>query len=170
MLHFKSDYLVSVAVTGLGIFFMIQANAIEFYQDEALIGPRLVPMVIAGLIIGLGILEFAVTWMARNDKDDNGVPGNASESKLFTLSQPAISRMAAIIMLGFAYIWLFGATGYLISTTLVLGALLAVFGNRSVGKLAVLTLVGAAVYYAVFIKLMGIHDPPGWLIDISSLG
>lgn len=78
--------------------------------------------------------------------------------------------MAAIIAIGFAYIWLFSATGYLIATAIAMALLLVVFGTSSVGKVAVLTIGGTAAYYIIFIRLMGIYDPPGWLINLEVLG
>ena len=164
MVRDKSEFFSAVVVVGLGIFFLLQAHAIDSFQED-LIGPRLVPMEIAGMIIGLGVLQFVVAWMGRND-----APKSGDDAGLPALSKPAIIRMAAIIAVGFAYLWLFEATGYLIATAIVLALLLVVFGTRSAGKVAVLTVGGATVYYILFIKLMGIFDPPGWLIDIEMLG
>ncbi len=171
MARHKSEFLSAVVVVGLGIFFLLQAYSIESFQ-EALIGPRLVPMQIAGLIIGLGVLQFAVAWLGRSGSVKTGdyPPSGADDSELLALSRPAALRMVSIIAAGFAYVWLFSATGYLIATTVILALLLVVFGTRSAGKVAVLTIVGAAAYYTIFIKLMGIHDPAGWLIDIEMLG
>ena len=163
MVRDKSEFISAAVVVGLGIFFLLQANSIESFQD-ALIGPRMVPMQIAGLIIGLGVLQFAVAWVGRSASVDTG------DAELSPLSRLVVFRMAAIIALGFAYILLFSATGYLIATAVVLALLLVVFGTRNAGKVAILTIGGAAVYYILFIKLMGIFDPTGWLIDVEMLG
>ena len=167
MMRDKSEFISAAVVVGLGIFFLLQAHLIESYQ-EALIGPRLVPVYLAGMIIGLGILQFAVAWMGRSGSTE---PEDSLLSEdLPVMSRPAILRMAAIIAIGFAYMLLFEATGYLIATAIVLALLLFVFGTRKAVRLAVLTIGGAAVYYFLFIKLMGIHDPTGWLIDVEMLG
>ena len=78
--------------------------------------------------------------------------------------------MAAVIFIGFAYIWLFSATGYLIATAITMASLLVAFGTCNAGKVVVLTIVGTAAYYTIFIWLMGIYDPPGWLINLEMLG
>ena len=53
---------------------------------------------------------------------------------------------------------------------MAMAPLLVVFNTRNAGKVAVLTIVGTAAYYIIFIRLMGIYDPPGWLINIEMLG
>lgn len=122
----------------------------------------------------LGVLQFAVAWLRRvnSGKAGDSTSSGAGNGKQRALSKPAVlvPRMAAIIAIGFAYIWLFSATGYLIATAIAMALLLVVFGTSSVGKVAVLTIGGTAAYYIIFIRLMGIYDPPGWLINLEVLG
>ncbi len=160
---FKSELFSAAVVIALGFFCMFHAYSIESFQI-VLIGPRPVPMTIAGMIIGFGVLQFFVAWVTRVES------GKVSDGKSPALSNAAALRMAAIIVVGFAYIWLFSATGYLIATAITMASLLVVFGTRNAGKVAVLTIVGTAVYYTTFIWLMGIYDPPGWLINLDMLG
>ncbi len=171
MTRTKNDIYVALIVASVGLFFLIQAYLIESSQYD-LIGPRLVPMVITGLIIGLGALQLALTIGLRDRSDGTAEISVISEGEpeLPALSRQATIRMAAIIGLGFIYVWLFSATGYLISTALVLAALLVTFGTQAAGKVTVLTIGGAVAYYLIFIKLMGIHNPPGWLIDLGKFG
>ena len=172
MAHDKAEILSEAVVIGVGIFALYLAYSIETYQEEILLGPRLVPMAIAGLGIGLGVLQFAVSWARRvnSGKAGDSTFSGAGDGKRPALSKTSVLRMAAIIVIGFAYIWLFSATGYLIATTIAMALLLVVFGTRNAGKVAVLTIGGTAVYYIIFIRLMGIYNPPGWLINIEMLG
>lgn len=167
----KSEFFSAAVVVILGIFCLYLAYSIETFQ-KVLIGPRPVPMAIAGMIIGLGSLQFVVAWMGRvknGNAGDSPVSG-VGNGKPPALSKTAVLRMAAIIVVGFAYIWLFAATGYLIATAMAMASLLVVFGTRNAGKVAVLTIVGTALYYIIFIRLMGIYDPAGWLINLEMLG
>ena len=166
----KAEFLSAAIVVGVGIFSLYLAYSIKTYQEEILTGPRLVPMAIAGSGIGLGVLQFAITWVRRVKSGKAGDSTFYGDGKRPALSKPAVLRMAAIIVIGFAYIWLFSATGYLIATAIAMASLLVVFGTRNVGKVAVLTIGGTAVYYIIFIWLMGIYDPPGWLINLEMLG
>jgi putative tricarboxylic transport membrane protein len=159
-------------VIGVGIFILYQGYSIRSFQEEILIGPRLVPMAIAGMIIALGVLQFAIAWVhhVNSSKAGDSTFSGHGNSKRPPLSKPAVFRMAAILVIGFAYIWLFSATGYLIATAIAIAPLLVVFGIRNAGKVTVLTIGGTAVYYIIFIRLMGIYDPPGWLINLDMLG
>lgn len=159
----KSELFSATVVIGLGIFGLFHAYSIESFQ-KVLIGPRPVPMTIAGMIIALGVLQFFIAWVGRVKG------GKANDGNSISLSNAAVLRKSCIIVFGFAYIWLFSATGYLIATAITMASLLIVFGTRNVGKVALLTIVGTAAYYTIFIWLMGIYDPAGWLINLEMLG
>ena len=107
--------------------------------------------------------QLAIAWMRRVKSGEvgNATISDADDDKASTVSKAAVFRMAAIIVIGFVYIWLFSATGYLIATAITMPSLLVVFGTRNAGKVAVLTIGGTAAYYIVFIWLMGVYDPPG---------
>ena len=137
-----------------------------------MVGPRLVPMTIAGLGIGLGVLQFIITRVrrAKSGKAGDSTLSSTGNSNSPALSKIAVFRMVAVILIGFTFIWLFSAAGYLIATGIAIAALLVVFGNHNVGKVAMLTIGGTATYYIIFIRLMGIYAPPGWLINLEILG
>jgi hypothetical protein len=172
MTNDKAELLSAAVVIGVGIFGLYLAYSIESFQEETLVGPRLVPMTITGLGIGLGILQLALSWMnqIKNDKAGDSTIADANRGKRPALSLKAVLRMAAVIVIGFAYIWLFSATGYLIATAAAMAVLLVLFGTRNGGKVAVLTIGGTTVYYIIFIRLMGIYNPPGWLLNLEMLG
>ncbi len=168
----KAEFLSAVVVVGVGSFSLYLAYSIRSFQEGILLGPRLVPMAIAGLGISLGVLQFTIAWVRRvaSGKAGDATFSGAGDGKRPALSKPAVLRMAAIIVIGFAFIWLFSATGYLIATAIAMALLLVVFGTRNAGKVAMLTIGGTAVYYIIFIRLMGIYNPPGWLINLEMLG
>ena len=171
MARHKAEFLSAAVVVAVGILGLCLADSIKSVQDEIL-GPRLLPMAIAGLGIGLGVLQLSMVWVRRckSIKAAGSTSSDGGDAKRRALSKPALFRMAVTIVIGFAYIWLFSATGYLIATALAMALLLVVFGTSSVGKVAVLTIGGTAAYYIIFIRLMGIYDPPGWLINLEVLG
>jgi len=172
MAHDKAEFLSAAVVIGVSIFSLYLAYSIRSFQEGILLGPRLVPMAIAGLGIGLGVLQFTIAWVRRvkSGKAGDATFSGANDGKRPALSKTAVLRKAAIIVIGFAYIWLFSATGYLIATAIAMAPLLVVFGTRNAGKVAVLTIGGTAAYYIIFIRLMGVYDPPGWLINLEMLG
>ena len=171
MTNDNAEYLSAAVVVGVSIFSLCLAYTIQTFGEEILIDPRLVPMAIALLGIALGVLQFTVTWVRRDKsgKTTDSTFSGTSEGKQPAMSITSIFRTAAIIVLGFVYIWLFSATGYLIATAVVMASLLVVFDVRPAGKIAALTIGGTAVYYVIFIRLMGIYSPPGWLINLDML-
>ena len=165
------DIGASVAVGLVGAIFLAMALRIDASgvrtQAEALVGPTMVPVVIASLILVLGALELTASFIRHyRSRTDAALQGTES-SKYAPLSATLLVRIATIVGIGFAYVWLLGATGYIISTALILPALLVLFGTRSAGKVALMTLSGTAIYYLVFIRLLGLYDPVGWLIYIG---
>ena len=173
MAQSRTDLIASVAVILTGVFFLTLARQIETsgYQTaaEALVGPAMAPTIIAALLIGLGALEMgAVLLRHRSGKLSAQTADTDTDSDEFPeISAEVMVRIIATVCIGFAYVWLLSATGYIISTAITLVALLFLFGTRSVVKLALITLGGTAIYYGVFIWLMGIYSPVGWLIHLG---
>ena len=145
---------------GIGLFSLLQAQQAETNQ-EGLIGPALVPSVVRILLIILGFATGvrAILFNRYTLPDSQGKD----------LGLQTYLKLAAISLLGFCYIWAFVAFGYLLSTCLLLLAVLFLFGTRNIPKLVLYGVCGSIVYYLVFVKVMKIYDPPGLLINIQSL-
>ena len=167
------DLVASVAVMLVGIFFLILARQIEtsVFQTaaEALVGPAMVPTIIAALLIGLGALALGTVLLRRRSGEPLlEMPDPSPNGDEFTeITAEVLIRTVITVCIGFAYVWLLSATGYIISTALALAALLILFGTRSAVKIALITVGGTAVYYGVFIWLMGVYSPVGWLIHLG---
>lgn len=165
----RTDLAAAVAVMLVGAFFLILAGQIHTprYQTaaEAMVGPAMVPTIIAVLILALGAL-YAVMVLLRHKSGAAEQPDGADvEFVPFTL--PVLFRLAAVVAIGFAYVWLLPVVGYVISTGIILAIMLVLFGSRPTISLLAVVIVGTAIYYYLFIKLMGIYLPGGWLIDIG---
>lgn len=166
----QSDFITAIVVIFIGLLFLILALQIDTpaFQTtaEALVGPSMAPIAIASLILGLGTLELVSTVLAGSNLGREAET-NDNSSEFTTFSVNMVARMMATVGIGFVYIWLLSATGYIISTAIVLGSLLVLFGTHSPGKLALLIFGGTAAYYFIFIQLMGIYSPVGWLLNIG---
>lgn len=167
------DILTSVSVILVGIFFLLLAGEIRtsgFHTAaEALVGPEMVPKIIAWLIIGLGSLELISAALRRRAKDGDPVlkKSDDEDAEFSELSPKVLVRIGLAVGIGFAYVWLMTATGYLIATALVLAALLVLYGTTSIVKIGIIAICGGGVYYFLFIWLMGIYSPAGWLINLG---
>ncbi len=169
----STEFIIAVVIILVGLVFLVLAWQIDtpVFQTtaEALVGPSMAPIAVASLILGLGTLELFSAMFAGSKVEHLGQEANIhdSSSEFSPFSANMAARMATTVGIGFAYIWLLSATGYIISTAIVLCCLLVLFGTRSPGKIALLTIGGTAAYYFVFIRLMGIYDPAGWLLSVG---
>lgn len=169
MVHDKAEY---ISIVCFGLFCIWQAFQIEISKGSV-VNARLVPIFIAGMIVVLGVLQIIVALVAGRTKnvkgDDSSLLQKDAESSaaLFT---PSVLRIILIPVTGFVYIWLFSAIGYLIATTITIAFVLFLFGTRKPGKVAIIAVGGGVSYYFIFIYLIGIYAPPGWLFNLQMLG
>ncbi len=171
MTQSRTDLIASVAVILTGIFFLTLARQIEtsVYQTaaEALVGPAMAPTIIAALLIGLGALELGAALLRHRSGKLSAQDADTDNDEFSEITVEVMVRLIATVCIGIAYVWLLSATGYVISTAIALGALLFLFGTRSIVKVALITIGGTAVYYGVFIWLMGVYSPVGWLVHLG---
>ena len=135
-----------------GLFFLFQARIIDTDPDDPF-GPKLAPTIIAGLIIGMGLLQSAVAVLRPAVTSPDEGSSEPFRPVLFF----------SVILAGVAYIFLFQLVGYLISTLVVLIGMMLLFRNRFSGRLII-----TAVIHVVFIELMSVHDPAS-LLNFHSL-
>ncbi|MGP1396665.1 MAG: tripartite tricarboxylate transporter TctB family protein [Inquilinaceae bacterium] len=142
---------LTVAATGL---FLLTATADIRVDEAGLVGPRLVPRIVCGAAIGLGLM-LAVAAMVGAGK--RAARGGDTALPL---------RAAAVVGLGLLYVPLLGAFGYFIATVIAAAAIFRLFGTRRLVPLCLGALATAALWYLVFIRVMGVFDPPGWIFSI----
>jgi len=126
---------------------------------------RLVPLAMSVAVVVLcGMLLFTQRNCAAK-KEDGGYELTGSEpllaGELFLKSLPLIALM---VLYALAQSWF----GYLLASLLCGVAVFKLFGNSllvSAGH----SIVISAVIYLLFFKLLKLYDPPGRLIDLSSL-
>lgn len=154
----RRDILLSMGIVCLGVFTLFQAGAIGNRHGEE-IGPDLVPTIVSWLIVIFGVMMGLESVL---------FPSSEKTSKPL-VTRDGIILNAIIIGIGFLYFILFLAVGYLVSTIIALGAILYMFGTRQPLRVALISVIGGGVYFLVFIRLMGVYDPPGSIIDLSAL-
>ncbi len=169
MTQTRFDFIATFVVIATGVLFLVLAMQIETSgrrtAAEALVGPPMVPIIISSGIIILGMLELLVLFRAQRKTKAPDLP--PSNDEFAPLTWGLAARVFLTAAIGLMYVWLLSATGYLIATVCTLAALLMLFGTRSPVKILLISVIGAAVYYYFFIRLMGVYDPPGWLINLG---
>ena len=165
----RIDLGVSAVTVAVGAFFLYQVFLIESVQQDS-IGPTLIPfflataMIVLGVLVGASALFYNANQAAATASD---ALHSAEPEEDFGFRDSDMLRVVAVVAMGFVYLALFWAFGYIISTFLSLILMLLVFGNKHFVTILVLSVAGALVYNYVFMGLMGLHDPPGAYIDLE---
>ena len=157
----RIDLGVAAVVVAIGAVFGIEAWRIDPRSYEA-VGPRFVPVFLAGTMIVLGMALGLAAFLSRNDSLADNDPA-------FGFRNSDLRRVLTVIGAGAVYTFAFWALGYMAAT--VIGAALAlwVFGVRSPFVLILVSIGAGVVYQAVFMGMMGLLDPQGALIDLRAL-
>ena len=174
----RVDVGAGLATMAVGAFFAALAATISPDSYDT-VGPRFVPALLAGAMLGLGALVALGGW--RRARRPSGVaPGAPSVGSGATDPVPTtdddfgfrgsdIRRVVQVIGCGVVYVALFWALGYLVATAVAMLLMLLAFGNRSPLVLVLVPIAAALVYQYVFVGLMGLYDPAGALVDLSGL-
>ncbi|MCI5077383.1 hypothetical protein [Oricola sp.] len=77
-------------------------------------------------------------------------------------------RVAALVVLAFAYIEAILLFQYALPTAVAMSLMLYLFGSRGIVRLVVFPIVAVAVYYFVFFVLLGLFEEPGSILRYDS--
>lgn len=154
----KINIAVSLGVLALALFFYEMTSQIVT-GSRSEIGPDTAPRVLCWILIILGGLGLIAAF-AQPKKD---------AEKTVKFKPEPLLWIAGVSAIGLAYYFAFLWFGYLVSTGLCLMTVLYVFGVRGRAKFTALVICGTLAYYFVFIRLMHVYDPPGQIIDFSSI-
>ena len=154
------DIGVAVACIAIGAVFALEAWRIDPRSSEA-IGPRFVPLVLAGIMIVGGALVGGLAWL----RDGSAAPPSGD----FGFRDSDIRRITMVVAAGALYTFAFWAIGYLGATVLGMALALWVFGVRNPLVLVALSIVAGIMYQFIFMGLMGLLDPRGELLDLRWL-
>lgn len=152
------DIIISIIIAVIGVFFLIQANLAESSGEDAF-GPGSVPIAVSIVLILLAILKIILSLKESGYR----------KRKLQEKANRNYQKLAAVAVLGFAYVVLFSALGYFVSTLIALSLILYIFEIRKLFRLILIALGGSFVYYMLFVGVMKIYDPPGEWINFQSL-
>ncbi|WP_150526552.1 tripartite tricarboxylate transporter TctB family protein [Roseibium sediminis] len=150
MTHTIKQFAPGAATLLIGLAAAVASFQIGLDYDGSW-GPRIFPLMSAGVLILLGAL------MLRSATSE---PGNTSP-------QESVPRDPFILLgLVILYLWLIGKVGYLISTAMVTPATLWLFGIRNPLALAFSALAAPAIFHLIFFELLGVFPPYGAWFDL----
>lgn len=167
----RQDLWLGIGVAGFGLllFFVIIPTGVAVPQNvpARVLSPAFWPKVIAGLLVGLGILMALQGWLARAAADPPegvGAEDHANEEEEGIWWSPAlrIGITAALLLL---YYWLVEFLGMVLASSLALLAF-GFFGNtRYPIALVITAIVLPLMMYGFFFYVAGVPIPTGSLVS-----
>ena len=119
------------------------------------------PTIYAWILIALVSLYMGKTAFALwKSRPRDGQPADQDRAKastpeaVFSSQRTVILRTAATLLILLVYVLLLESVHFFILTVLFLAVLFFVYGQRSIPKIAAVSLVGGAVFYFLFIYLL----------------
>ncbi len=115
--------------------------------------PRMLALILAFLAVAL----IGRALLARRA----AVVADASDDK--ETASPA--RAVGLLLFGAGYIVLLPIVGYVVGVMLLIAGVALYEGAAWTWKVPVIAAGGAALYWAIFVKLLGVPQPAGLLLD-----
>lgn len=115
--------------------------------------PRMLALILA--IVALALIARGLIASRAATATAAGPKGNDEEE-----SAP-LPRAIGLLMFGVAYVVILPYAGYLVSVALLITGVGLYEGATRDWKLPVIAICGAALYWAIFVKLLNVHQPAG---------
>ncbi|NTS33316.1 tripartite tricarboxylate transporter TctB family protein [Phyllobacterium sp. BT25] len=125
-------------------------------SDE--VGAAGLPHVLAIVLAILGILLMGRTLLASQARQ---VAAGADDDE----RDARLPRAVGFLLFGAAYVILLPFVGYVIGTALLIGGIALYEGAPRTWVVPVAAIGGGIFYWAVFVKLLGVHQPAGSLVQ-----
>ena len=142
----KKDMGLGVAAIAFGVWMFVSAMKLKS-------GPDFWPKIVAGGIILLGVLIFAMGFInLQKEKKEEKAPAKEK-------AKPQYLSVAAVMAVLVVYYFAFQTIGYTIPTFLMIGATAYILGYRKWKVLIPTSLIVSIALYLAFTKLFGIRFP-----------
>jgi hypothetical protein len=140
------DLALGLATLLLSIVYYAMTAGIPGSQLSDSIGPQGLPRAYAFALAALSLVLIvrSLRSNARLDVD------------------PAIWRVAGMLSIGVVYVLAVERLGYFLSIAGLIAATTYYQGGTLGRQVAIVAVVGAAVCWLLFVRLMGVPQPPGW--------
>ena len=143
---FNRTFIIGIFLMFLSALFF--AGTWSFFDDGGYVSPRVFPRIISGcmfilatIMVGQSVLEY------RNPASMETTPDTRIQTKE---SRQTWWRIAAAVLVAFAYTQVIEQLGYLISTALFLAVMIVLFKERRWYIVAAVSILGTTVFFTVF--------------------
>ncbi|HEX2552315.1 MAG TPA: tripartite tricarboxylate transporter TctB family protein [Microvirga sp.] len=125
-------------------------------SDE--VGADGLPRVLSILLASLGLLLLVRSLLAAR-----AAPRLAAVAADGKEADARLPRALGFLLFGAAYVLVLPFLGYLASTALLIGAIALFERTERPSMVPVIAIGGAVLYWAIFVKLLGVNQPVGSL-------
>jgi putative tricarboxylic transport membrane protein len=162
------DIAAGLVLLGLAVTVWLAAEAIPKSPLGGQIGADGFPKLLAGSLGVLAVLLIGQTLLARRGsavRAASARPVEPSASPREPMETASAGRhhmrAAGMLAIGVLYVALLETLGFVLSTLLLLLAVALYNGRRPTLGLAAVAVIGAALLYVLFVRLLGVPLPPG---------
>ena len=148
------DTAVGLGLLALAGLYWLGADQIRVSRLEGAVGAQAVPK---GLAISLAVLS--VLLMAQGLLRTRRVSGGTGEAEIG--QRHANRRAAGMLLIGIGYLVVVGTIGYVPAVVALVLATAFYLGESPSARLVLLAVGIAVLYYLIFVRLLGIPQPPG---------
>ena len=130
-------------------------------SDE--VGAAGLPRLLAGLLALIAVVMMARALLtALKSRKAVATPRGSDEDEEENASVP---RAAGLLLIGAGYVVLLPFAGYVVCVALLIAAVALYEGAARSWVIPAAAIGGATLYWAIFVKLLGVHQPAGILIQ-----
>jgi putative tricarboxylic transport membrane protein len=150
------DLLSGVALLGISGTYYTWSTYIADSTLSDEVGAGGLPRALAVVLAILGVILIARTLLvARAAAPANAAAADDGEE------QASLPRGIGFLLIGAAYVFLLPFVGYIIATALMIAAVAVYEGAPKTWVIPAAALGGGVFYWAIFVKLLGVHQPMG---------
>ena len=148
------DLALGSATLALAVGYYLLTLQIPESQLADAVGPQGLPRTYAFVLGGLSLILIARSLRAWR-------PESASENPTpHALSH--VLRALGVIVIGAVYLVVVSWLGYLVSLAALIAATTYYQGGRMSGRVVVVAVSGAVLFWLLFVAILGIQHPPGF--------
>lgn len=157
----KRDFLSGGVLVALAAAYYIASGSIAESTLSDEIGATGLPRLLAMLLAFIGLALIARTAFVALAARRARVPAAPAEEE----DGAPLPRAIGLLLIGGAYVVLLPFIGYFLSVALLIAGVALYEGAARSWVLPTAALGGATLYWAIFVKLLGVHQPAGTLFQ-----
>lgn len=158
------NFVGGLAATTLGGIYLYYASMLRVSSLADSFGPRGMPLVYGGLMLGLGLVLMAQAIITHIN-----LPAD-QRSRLreeWEGQRRKVAWAAGLVGLAMAYVLLVSFLGYFVSLALLIGAVAIYLGAPLGWRPLVISLAGATVLWLIFAVILDVSMPSGFLAALG---